>query len=65
MAKYWATDLENKIAADGVQLHGGMGFMWETPITRCYANARVQTIYGGSNEIMKELVARQIVKPQW
>jgi len=62
MAKYYTTDLENKVAADCLQLHGGWGFMWETNIAKAYANARVQTIYGGSNEIMKELIARNIVK---
>merc|ERR1719282_1278629 len=62
MAKYWATDLENKVAADCLQLHGGWGFMWETTVAKSYANARVQTIYGGTNEIMKELIARDIVK---
>ena len=62
MAKYYATDLENKIAADCLQLHGGWGFMMETPIARSYADARVQTIYGGTNEVMKELIARTIIK---
>merc|ERR1711910_60606 len=62
MAKYWSTDLENKVAADCLQLHGGWGFMWETQIAKAYASARVQTIYGGTNEIMKELIARSIVK---
>jgi len=62
MAKYWATDLENKVAADCLQLHGGWGFMWETNIAKSYASARVQTIYGGTNEIMKELISRNIVK---
>ena len=61
MAKYWSTDLENKVAGDCLQLHGGWGFMWETNIAKCYASARVQTIYGGTNEIMKELIARNIV----
>jgi len=64
MAKYWATDLENQIAADCVQLHGGWGYMMETPVARSYVDARVQTIYGGSNEIMKEVIARPIVRPQ-
>ncbi len=64
MAKYWATDLENKVAAECLQLHGGWGFMWETKIAKSYANARVQTIYGGSNEIMKELIARTIFGPK-
>ena len=62
MAKYWATDLENKVAGDCLQLHGGWGFMWETTIAKVYANARVKTIYGGTNEIMKELIARKITK---
>jgi len=62
MAKYWCTDLQNKMADEGVQLHGGYGYMWEYPICRAYADARVQRIYGGANEIMKELIARKIVK---
>ena len=62
MAKYWATDLENKVAAECLQLHGGWGYMNETKICRSYADARVQTIYGGSNEIMKELISRSIVR---
>merc|ERR1712032_777798 len=45
-----------------LQLHGGWGFMWETQIAKSYAGARVQTIYGGTNEVMKELIARNIVK---
>jgi len=62
MAKYWATDMENKVAGECLQLHGGWGFMMETPIAQAYADARVQTIYGGTNEIMKELIARNIVQ---
>lgn len=62
MAKYWSTEMQNKVTADCLQLHGGWGFMWETRIAKAYAAARVQTIYGGSNEIMKELIARKIVK---
>nr|CAB3219676.1 long-chain specific acyl-CoA dehydrogenase, mitochondrial-like [Phallusia mammillata] len=62
MAKYYITDLNNTVAYRCVQLHGGWGFMWEYPISRAYVDARVQTIYGGSNEIMKELIARQILK---
>ena len=64
MSKYFSTDLENKVAGECVQLHGGWGYMMETPIARSYIDARVQTIYGGSNEIMKELIARPIVRPQ-
>jgi len=62
MVKYWATDLQNKVAGDCLQLHGGWGFMWETKIAKAYADSRVKTIYGGTNEIMKELIARNIVK---
>ena len=47
MAKYYASDLQNTVAADCLQLHGGWGYMMETPIARCYADARVQTIYVG------------------
>jgi len=61
MAKYWCTDLQNKVAYDCVQLHGGWGYMWEYGIAKAYVNARVQPIYGGANEIMKELIARNIV----
>lgn len=60
MAKYWLTDLQCKVADECVQLHGGAGFMWEYPITKAYADARVQRIYGGSNEIMKELISRNL-----
>jgi alkylation response protein AidB-like acyl-CoA dehydrogenase len=53
MAKYWTSDLQCKVMDECVQLHGGYGYMWEYPITRAYADARVQRIYGGTNEIMK------------
>ncbi len=58
MAKYWCSDLQCKVMDDCVQLFGGYGYMWEYPITRAYADARVQRIYGGTNEIMKEVIAR-------
>jgi alkylation response protein AidB-like acyl-CoA dehydrogenase len=60
MAKYWTTDLQCKIIDECVQLHGGYGFMWEYPVARAWADARVQRIYGGTNEIMKEVIARSI-----
>lgn len=63
MAKYWSTDLENRVATECLQLHGGWGYMMDTCIARSFIDARVQSIYGGSNEIMKELIARTIVKP--
>jgi acyl-CoA dehydrogenase len=60
MAKYWVTELEGKVMDECVQLHGGYGFMWEFPIARAYADARVQRIYGGTNEIMKEVISRSL-----
>ncbi|MET0311962.1 MAG: acyl-CoA dehydrogenase family protein [Burkholderiaceae bacterium] len=60
MAKYWASDLQCKVMDECVQLHGGYGYMWEYPITRAYADARVQRIYGGTNEIMKEVITRAL-----
>ena len=60
MAKYWTSDLECKIVDECLQLHGGYGYMWEYPISRAYVDARVQRIYGGTNEIMKEVISRSI-----
>ncbi|MPC28074.1 Long-chain specific acyl-CoA dehydrogenase, mitochondrial [Portunus trituberculatus] len=62
MCKYWLSDLQNKVAGHCVQLFGGCGYMTEYPISRAYVDAKVQTIYGGSNEIMKELIARCIFR---
>ena len=58
MAKYWTSDLQCKVMDECVQLHGGYGYMWDYPITRAYADARVQRIYGGTNEVMKEVITR-------
>ncbi|MEP6722755.1 MAG: acyl-CoA dehydrogenase family protein [Variovorax sp.] len=60
MAKYWTTDLQGKVVDACVQLHGGYGFMAEYPIAKAYVDARAQRIYGGTNEIMKELIAREL-----
>ncbi|MDP1630642.1 MAG: acyl-CoA dehydrogenase family protein [Caulobacter sp.] len=60
MAKYWLTDLENKIIDRCLQLFGGFGYMAEYPIARMYRDSRVQRIYGGTNEIMKVLIARTL-----
>jgi acyl-CoA dehydrogenase len=60
MAKYWVSDLQCKVMDECVQLFGGYGYMWEYPITRAYADARPQRIYGGTNEIMKELISRSM-----
>jgi alkylation response protein AidB-like acyl-CoA dehydrogenase len=60
MAKYWASDMEGKVLDECLQLHGGYGFMWEFPIAQAYVDARVQRIYGGTNEIMKEVISRSM-----
>jgi len=60
MAKYWTSDLQCQVMDECVQLHGGYGYMWEYPITRAFADARVQRIYGGTNEIMKEVITRSM-----
>ncbi|MGQ0710739.1 MAG: acyl-CoA dehydrogenase family protein [Rhodoferax sp.] len=60
MAKYWTTDLQSKVMDECLQLFGGYGYMWEYPIARAFADARVQRIYGGTNEIMKELISRSM-----
>ena len=60
MAKYWITDTQGDVLDECVQLHGGYGFMQEYAIAEMWADARVQRIYGGTNEIMKELIARSL-----
>ncbi len=60
MAKYWLSDLQNKIIDECLQLFGGYGYMNEYPIARMFRDARVQRIYGGTNEIMKVLIARSL-----
>ncbi len=60
MAKYWLTDLQCQVIDECLQLFGGYGYMNEYPIARMYADARVQRIYGGANEIMKEIIARAL-----
>ena len=60
MAKYWTTDLQNVVADACVQLHGGYGYMNEFPISRAWRDSRVQSIYGGTNEIMKEIIGRSM-----
>ena len=60
MAKYWTTEMMGRTLDTCLQLHGGYGYTWEFPIARAYADARVHRIYGGSNEIMRELIARTL-----
>jgi len=60
MVKLWTSEMQGKVLDQLLQLFGGYGFMWEYPITRAYADARVQRIYAGTNEIMKELIGRSL-----
>jgi alkylation response protein AidB-like acyl-CoA dehydrogenase len=60
MAKWWATELQGRVIDRCVQLHGGYGYMLEYPIARAYADARVTRIYGGTTEIMKEIIGRSL-----
>ncbi|XVQ16278.1 acyl-CoA dehydrogenase family protein [Spirillospora sp. CA-255316] len=61
MAKWWGTDLQNRVIDRCLQLHGGYGFMLEYPVGRAYQDARIQQIFGGANEIMKQIIGRSIV----
>ena len=58
MAKWWTSDTQCKVIDACLQLHGGYGYMWEFPIARAWADARIQPIYAGTNEIMKEIIGR-------
>jgi acyl-CoA dehydrogenase len=60
MAKYWASEVQFEVLDACLQLHGGYGYMWEYPIARAWADARVQRIYAGTSEIMKELISRAL-----
>jgi alkylation response protein AidB-like acyl-CoA dehydrogenase len=59
-AKWWTTELQNRVADRCVQLHGGYGYMLEYPVAKAWLNSRVQTIYGGTTEIMKEIIGRSL-----
>ena len=60
MAKWWCTELQNKAADRCVQLHGGYGYMVEYPVARAFVDSRITTIYGGTTEIMKEIIGRSL-----
>jgi alkylation response protein AidB-like acyl-CoA dehydrogenase len=60
MVKYWTTELQNKVADRCLQLHGGYGYMDEYPVSKAWRDARIQPIYGGTNEIMREIVGRSM-----
>ncbi len=60
MAKWWTSDTQCRVIDECLQLHGGYGYMWEFPIARAWADARIQRIYAGTNEIMKEIIGRSL-----
>ena len=60
MAKWWTTELQKRVVDTGVQLHGGYGYMNEYPISKAYTDSRIQTIYGGTTEIQKEIIGRML-----
>ena len=61
-AKWWATDVQKRVIDRCLQLFGGYGYMREYPIARAYLDARMQTIYGGTTEIMKQIIGRDIAR---
>ena len=61
-AKLLTSEMANRVIDDGLQLHGGAGYMWEYPISRLYADARISRIFAGSNEVMKLLISRELLK---
>jgi acyl-CoA dehydrogenase len=63
-AKYWCTELQSRVCDECLQLHGGYGYILDYPVARAFADGRVQRIYGGANEIMKEIITRTIVVPE-
>ncbi len=60
MAKWWTTELQKRVVDQCVQLHGGYGYMLEYPVAKAYVDSRVQTIYGGTTEVMKEIIGRSL-----
>ena len=60
MAKWWTTELQKKLVDQGVQLFGGYGYMTEYPIAKAFLDSRIQTIYGGTTEIQKEIIGRML-----
>ena len=63
-AKWWATELQKRVIDRCLQLHGGYGYMLEYPVARAFVDSRVQTIYGGTTEIMKEIIGRDIARSE-
>ncbi|HVW41202.1 MAG TPA: acyl-CoA dehydrogenase family protein [Amycolatopsis sp.] len=63
-AKWWATELQKRVVDRCVQLHGGYGYMLEYPVAKAFVDSRIQTIYGGTTEIMKEIIGRDIARAE-
>jgi len=61
MVKWWNTELCQKVVDRCLQLHGGYGFVREYPVARAFLDTRVQTIYGGTTEVMKELIGHSLI----
>ncbi|NEE12974.1 acyl-CoA dehydrogenase, partial [Streptomyces sp. SID7499] len=61
MAKWWATELQKRVADRCLQLHGGYGYMSEYKVAKAFTDGRIQTIYGGTTEIMKEIIGRSLL----
>ena len=61
-AKLWTTELADRVLDECVQLHGGYGYMWEYPVARAWADARVHRIYAGTNEVMKQIISRNYLE---
>ena len=60
MAKWWTIELQNKMAGQAVQLHGGYGYMLEHPVAKAFIDSRVSTIYGGTTEVQNEIIGRSL-----
>ena len=60
LLKVWGTEMQGRVLDEGVQMHGGYGYMMDSPVARMFVDGRVQRIYGGSNEIMLELISRSL-----
>ena len=60
MGKWWTTELQKRVVDSCMQLHGGYGYMMEYPVAKAFIDSRVQTIYGGTTEIMKEIIGRSL-----
>ena len=65
MAKYWLSDTQGEVLDECLQLHGGYGYMQEYDIAEMWTDGRVQRIYGGTNEVMKELISRKFSKARF